>query len=434
MNLTDLFAKFDQFATNVIHWSSTPEFYSELSIITAAVLCAYTLAMFIRRKIPLLAQQPEPGPLLQFRETVYAGREMLFPILNVLFLHIAVDVSELVVQQYWLTRLAESAAAIFVLYSFANRYIQDTIISLMIKWIMIPIALLEIFGLLEGITKYLNSFGLELGNIHISAYGVLRVAIFGFFLFWLGRISNKTGQKIIRNQTNLDIGTREVFAKLFEVTLFFVISILLLQIMGINLTALAVFGGALGVGLGFGLQSIASNFISGIIILLDRSIALGDYVQTEDGLTGTVREMNLRSTVLETFDGKDIVVPNEKFITGNVINWTHKDKKQRYSLNFQVAYKTDLDLLFPLIKDLCCQHPQVLNGPDYPLEIQPDAEIQSFDDSGITILVEFWMEAIDDGRNRVGGDLLYMIWKALKENDIEIPFPQREVRILKDDE
>ena len=168
--------------------------------------------------------------------------------------------------------------------------------------------------------------------------------IFGFFLFWLGRISNNTGQRIIRSQTNLAIGTREVFAKLFEVFLFILIFVLLLQVMGINLTALAVFGGALGVGLGFGLQSIASNFISGIIILLDRSITLGDYVETEDGLTGTVREINLRSTVLETFDGKDIVVPNEKFITGNVTNWTHKDTKQRYPLNFQVAYKNRFGL------------------------------------------------------------------------------------------
>ncbi len=150
----------------------------------------------------------------------------------------------------------------------------------------------------------------------------------------MGRISNKVGQQIIRSQSDLDIGTREVFAKLFEVALFVVIFLLLLQVMGINLTALAVFGGALGVGLGFGLQAIASNFISGIIILLDRSITVGDYIELEDGRTGIIRELKMRSTTLETFDGKDIMVPNETFITTNFINWTHKNKKQRYSIEF----------------------------------------------------------------------------------------------------
>ena len=112
---------------------------------------------------------------------------------------------------------------------------------------------------------------------------VARVLIFGSILFWLGRISNDTGKQYIRKQENIEVGTREVFAKLFEIGLYFLIFILLLQVMGISLTALAVFGGALGVGLGFGLQAIAANFISGIIILLDRSLTVGDYIELEDG-------------------------------------------------------------------------------------------------------------------------------------------------------
>ena len=208
-------------------------------------------------------------------------------------------------------------------------------------------------------------------------------------------------------------------------------SVLLLQVLGINLTALAVFGGALGVGLGFGLQSIASNFISGIIILLDRSVTIGDYIELEDGRCGTVRQMDLRSTTLESYEGKDIVVPNEKFITSSFTNWTHKDADQRYRVDFSVAYHSDVRLVVDKIKAAVAAHPQVISGENIPIEKRPDCEIAGFGDSGINMFVEFWMEGIDDGKNRVGGDLLLIILDTLRENNIEIPFPQREVKILK---
>jgi small-conductance mechanosensitive channel len=200
--------------------------------------------------------------------------------------------------------------------------------------------------------------------------------------------------------------------------------------MGINLTALAVFGGAIGVGIGLGLQAIASNFISGFIILLDRSVSIGDYIELEDGTSGVVRELSMRATTLETFDGKDIVVPNEKFIVGTFINWTHKDKSQRYRVDFSVAYHSDIRKLVEIIKEVVSDHPQVFSGESVPLEQRPDCEIDSFGDSGINMFVEFWMDGIDDGKNRVGGDLMLMILEALQQHGFEIPFPQREVRVL----
>jgi len=138
----------------------------------------------------------------------------------------------------------------------------------------------------------------------------------------------------------------------------------------------------------------------------------------------------MRSTLLETFAGKDIMVPNEQFITTRFINWTHNNRKQRYSIEFQVAYKTDIPKMLDIVKEVVRSHPQVINEPETPIEELADAEIAGFGDSGIDILVEFWMEGIDDGVNRVGADLLLMIWQALRDNDIEIPFPQREVKIL----
>lgn len=404
--------------------------YSQFGMILLAVITAYSLSILLKKYFHLLNTPPEPGILFKLRKRIYNSSDLLFPILNILALSIAVEVSIYAIESSWLIRIAESLAVVFLIYNFITRFIKKQIFKSLVKWIVIPIAVLQVFGWLDDVTLYLDTLDIQIGNIRVSLYGLIRVIIFGFILFWLGRLSNQTGQRIIRNQTDLHVGTREVFAKLFEVALFVIIFVLLLQVMGINLTALAVFGGALGVGLGFGLQSIASNFISGIIILLDRSITIGDYVEIEDGTAGVVRELNMRCTVLETYDGKDIVVPNEKFITDNVVNWTHKDKKQRYSLHVQVAYKTDLDTLFEAIREVCRSHPKVLSGPDYPYEEQPDAEIESFGDNGITILVEFWMMGIDDGKNRVGADLLHGIWNAIREHGMEIPYPQREVRIL----
>jgi small-conductance mechanosensitive channel len=430
MDMNTIETNLNQFVVTIIEWSTSPEFYAQCSLVLLAIITALTFAYVLRKYSPILRDEPKPGYLFFLRNKIYQIRDLLFPLFNVIALAIAIELGEFTVQQSWLIRLAESLAVIFMLYTIISRFIPSRFIRNLVKWIAIPIALLQVFGWLDEVSAYLDTIDMQIGNIRLSAYGLARVIVVGLILFWLGRVSNNTGQQIIRNIEGLEIGTREVFAKLFQVTLVVIIFILLLQAMGINLTALAVFGGALGVGLGFGLQAIASNFISGIIILLDKSITVGDHIELEDGQTGIIRELKMRSTTLETFDGKDIMVPNERFITTNFINWTHKNKKQRYSLEFQVAYKTDMHKLFDLLREIVASHPQVLSGPDIPIEERPDAEIAGFGDFGVDILIEFWMEGIDDGKNRVGADLLLMIWDAFKENDIEIPFPQREVKII----
>lgn len=421
----------DRLVIRFLDWVSSAEFYSQFGLILMAVILAYSLSALLRRHALILKEPPKDGPLLFLRSWIFQIRDLLFPMLIVLFLTISVDLSILLVKQSWLVRLAEGLAVVLLIYTIITRFVSNNFLKSLLKWVAIPIAMLQVFGWLDFVVDYLESLFIEIGNIKISAYGITRVIIFGAVLFWLGRISNQKGQKMIREQERLDLGTREILAKLYQVTLFVVIFILLLQVMGINITALAVFGGALGVGLGFGLQAIASNFISGVILLLDRSLSVGDYIELEDGRMGMIREMNMRSTTLETYDGKDIMVPNEQFITTSFTNWTHKNKKQRYSIEFQVAYSTDLHQLFALLREVVSSHPKVLSGPELPIEEVADAEIAGFGESGVNILIEFWMEGIDDGEHRVGADLLMMIWECLKANHIEIPYPQREVKIVK---
>ena len=406
------------------------ETYAQLGLVLAIFGFAYVVANRIRHYIPVLAT-PQPDVQLKLLQRFFSKLgNLIFPLLTILILSIVAEISAKTLGQSWLLQSALIVAMLLVFNALIRDHVKLDFLKFVFRWVGLPLLFLHLVGLLAPLIEILESLSVTIGNIEVSMYGVLRVTLFGSLLFWLGRVSNSTGKELIRRQEKLDFRTREVAAKLLEVAIFLIIFLLLLQVMGINLTALAVFGGALGVGLGFGLQAIASNFISGIIILLDRSISVDDYIELEDGRTGIVRELTLRSTTLETFDGKDIMVPNEKFMTESFTNWTHKDKKQRYRVDFSVAYHSDVRKLVEIIKEVVASHEQVISGPDIPFEERPDCEIDSFGDSGINMFVEFWMYGIDDGKNRVGGDLLLMILETLQEHGFEIPFPQREVRIL----
>ena len=430
IDLEKLQSTVEQVFQQILAWAQSPQFYAQLGLIFAALTFAFLVAKFIGKSFKAPSDPPQPGSMSKWRGFLFRLKGVLVSLFSFVFLGAAVALSDATVDQSWLIKIAQGLSVVAVIYSVSRQFVNSDVVKKFVKWIIIPIAVLYVFGWLDNVTAYLDSIKLQLGNISLSLHAIARVLIFGSILFWLGRISNDSGKQYIRKQENLDKGTREVFAKLFEIGLYFLIFILLLQVMGISLTALAVFGGALGVGLGFGLQAIASNFISGIIILLDRSLTVGDFIELDDGRSGTIRALNMRSTILETFDGKDIVVPNETFVTSSFINWTHADIKQRYAIEFQVAYDTDMEKCVEILKEVVQSHPQVLSGPECLPEEQPDAEISGFGDSGVDILIEYWMEGVDDGVNRVDADLNMMIWKALKENNISFPFPQREVRIL----
>lgn len=431
MILDQLSTLLTQFMTTVQTEFSQTETYVQLGLILVVYGLSFIVSNKIRRYVPFFSFDEQlPSNFSLQKKVVSKLGGYIAPVLAVLILKISIEISSETATDLWIQKTAMTVGILFIFHSLIRDFVTNQFIAAVLRWVGMPILFLHLLDVLVGLIKILESISLSVGNIEISAYGIARVAIFGSLLFWIGRATNKTGGEIIRKQEKLDLRTREVAAKLFEVATFTLIALLLLQIMGVNLTALAVFGGAIGVGIGLGLQAIASNFISGFIILLDRSVSIGDYIELEDGRTGVVRELSMRATTLETFDGKDIVVPNEKFIVGTFINWTHKDKNQRYRVDFSVAYHSDIRSLVEIIKGVVSEHPQVFSGDGVPLEQLPDCEIDSFGESGINMFVEFWMEGIDDGKNRVGGDLMLLILEALQQNGFEIPYPQREVRVL----
>lgn len=400
----------------LIEWATSPQFYAQVGAIVLAVTIATFAARWVLANAAFFKSPPAPGPLLKPRQAIYASRDLLFAVMAVLALAVAVEASDQTVGVSWLIRMAQSVAVVNVLYTAISRYLTHPILRAAGLYLVIPIAALKVFGWFDDAIRWLDALSLEAGNIRISVLALLKAGIFGSALFWLGRISNDAGQRAIRKQEALDLPTRELFAKLFQIALFCAGFILLLQLLGLDLTALAIFGGALGVGIGFGLQQIAANFISGIIILLERSLKIGDYIEMEGGKAGILKELNMRSTTLATFDGKEILVPNERLITTSVVNWTKSGSHQRHEVTFLVGHDSNLEEVQKVVTLAVMSHPEVLGDLE-----APSCQLRAIGEKGLTFVVEFWVDGVAGGPHKVPSDVRLRIWEVLRAQKIPLP-------------
>lgn len=427
-DLSALKLQAQQYLDILLGWLASPQFYVQVIAIIIAILVARFAAKQLGAKLWLFNTEPVEGKLLRYRKLLYSCRDLLRPVLVVGALAASASICDAAFHSSWLVRIAGTAAIISLLYAVINRFIAHPVINAAARWIGMPLAAIYMFGQMDALVNWLDGLAFSAGNIRISALALIKAAGFGGLLFWAGRVSSNAGQKVIREQQSVDIQTRELAAKALEFGVFAIVALLLMNVLGLDLTTLAVLSGALGVGLGFGLQQIASNFISGIIILLERSLKVGDYIELEDGRMGTLRDINMRSSTLVTFDGKDIMVPNERFITTRFVNWTHADPRQRYEVPFTVSYDTDIHKVAPLIVKAVLKLPDILSEPE-----KPECELKGFGDNGVKFSVKFWVNGIDDGNNSFSSAVLYAIWDALKAAKIEMPLPARHVRIVEND-
>jgi small-conductance mechanosensitive channel len=282
---------------------------------------------------------------------------------------------------------------------------------------------LYITGYWDDIYRYLDNITLHLGKNKVSAaeigQGAISVVVTLVLAMWAGAALEERLMGVETLNTNV----RVVLARIGRALLIVLAVLFSLNLVGIDLTVLSVFGGALGVGLGLGLQKIASNYVSGFIILLDRSLAIGDMI-TVDKFSGRVTRINTRYTVLQGLDGVESIVPNEMFVSSPVQNTTLSNKEVWLSTRVSVAYDTDLDFALKLLEGAAASVPRVLR--DRP----PAATLVSFGADGLELQVGFWIGDPENGRGGVTSDVNRAIWKALKDNAISVPFPQREMRIV----
>lgn len=286
-------------------------------------------------------------------------------------------------------------------------------------WLLVALHLL---GWLPKVARALDAFGYSFGSVRVSLLTVLELSLVIGVLMVLAAWLSKTIEAAVSHSSYLSSGVKIGLSKTAKLVLYTLAGLLSLNAVGIDLSALAVFGGALGVGLGFGLQRIASNFISGFILVFDRSIRPGDVISINQKF-GWVQELRARYIVVRDRDGVETLIPNENLITTEVINWSYSDKQVRIKLPVQISYEDDPEAAMAILAQVAQGASRVLRNPP------PAARLMGFGDSGIDLELRAWIRDPQQGVNNVRSELNMGIWKGFKAAGITIPYPQQDLHV-----
>ncbi|UCB55172.1 MAG: mechanosensitive ion channel [Thiotrichales bacterium] len=286
---------------------------------------------------------------------------------------------------------------------------------------------LHLLGWLPDVIKAMDEFGFTFGEARFSILALieLTVSIIVFIVLanWLSRFIESRAKR----SQYLNPSMRVVLTKTSKFMVYGLAILFALKAVGIDFTAFAVFSGAVGVGIGFGLQKIFSNFISGFILIFDRSIKPGDVI-TIGNRFGWVQELNARYVVVRDRDGVEALIPNENLITSEVTNWSYSDRSVRQRLPVSISYADDPELAMKLMVESAMEHPRALKTPE------PVARLLKFGDNGIELELRIWIEDPEMGVANVTSDINLAFWKRFKQNNITIPFPQRDVHMIESPE
>ncbi len=273
----------------------------------------------------------------------------------------------------------------------------------------------------EDILTILGKKLISLGNVTITPALLMTIVLIILGTFWVSRLLQRMLRRNVFRRMRLKEGTQEAICRVLHYIIMFLGAFIAIEQAGIDLTALAAISAVLMVGIGFGLQNITSNFISGLILLFERPVQVGDFVEV-GGIQGCVRAIKARSTTVETLDNVSIIVPNSNFISENVTNWSYQDTTVRIHVSVGVSYDSDVDLVAETLLQVGRAHPEVLDSPE------PKIQFLEFGDSSLNFDLLVWIEN-SPRQYFVRSDLNFAIVKAFREQDITIPFPQRDLHV-----
>ena len=321
-----------------------------------------------------------------------------------------------------LVGIAATLTALWIVLRGSTLLFRDALLARLVAAAAWVIAALDITGLMAPTAAALDSAAITIGTVRLSLLLVAKAVLVIAILLWgaLG-LARLIGGRIERF-TGLSPSVQTLARNLVKIALVFLALLIGLNAVGIDLTAFTVFSGAIGVGLGFGLQKIVSNLVSGVILLAERSIKPGDVIEVGD-THGSVTSLGARYTSVRGRDGKEYLIPNETLITNQVINWSYTNRFVRLDLPFGVAYGTDLRLVQQLAIAAARETTRVLALPE------PLCHVTQFGDNGINLLLRFWINDPANGVVNIKGDLFLALWDKFVEHRIEVPFPQRDLHV-----
>jgi small-conductance mechanosensitive channel len=396
----------------------------QLGIALALFALAHVLAALVKPGVYEWMRGLEGWPKWQMRALVILHRRLRM-ILFVLLIWLGVAIMQEVTwpsRSYILGVIADLATA-WLFIAFATRLIANVFLRGAVRYGAWAWVTLSILGLTSDATLVLDSFSLSLGETRISLWLILQAAVTLGVLIFVARFVATTSSARIRRNEDISPSMQVLAIKFLQVVLYGTAFFYGLKLVGVDLTGLAVLSGAIGVGLGFGLQKVVSNLVSGIIILLDKSIKPGDVISLGETF-GWIQALGARYVSVVTRDGREYLIPNEDLITGQVVNWSHSNEFVRLDIYFGTAYQDDPHRVRRIAIDAAASVTRVLAFKP------PVCHIVGFGDSSVDYILRFWISDPTGGLTNIRGNVYLALWDAFKENDISIPFPQREVKVL----
>ncbi|KPP83348.1 MAG: Small-conductance mechanosensitive channel [Rhodobacteraceae bacterium HLUCCO07] len=327
-------------------------------------------------------------------------------------------------RSYLLGIIAQLALA-WLAIALATRLITNRFLRMVVRYVGWVWVTLSILGLADDTKALLDSAALDIGQVHISLWLVFQAMVTLALLFVIARFLSRSTSAGIRRNRDISPSMQVLTIKFVQVLLYGLAGYIGLKAIGLDLTGLAVLSGAIGLGLGFGLQKVVSNLVSGVIILLDKSIKPGDVISLGDTF-GWIDTLGARYTSVVTRDGKEYLIPNEDLITGQVVNWSHTNEYVRLDIHFGTSYGDNPHKVRKLAVEAAQSADRVLSFKP------PVCHIVGFGDSSIDYILRFWISDPSGGLTNIRGNVYLALWDSFRENGISIPFPQREVRLLAD--
>lgn len=393
-----------------------------LQLVLLALL--YFLArVFARRLSPLLEARlasltVRPGLAALFRALPSVLPAVIFLIL--LWFVIGIMQEMTWPSRSYLLRIVSSLMTAWIVIRLGSTFIRNPVVAKTLTLSAWTLAALNITGLLGPAIEVMDALSLNVGELRISLLTVVKGMASLALLLWGASALSRILEARINRLPDLTPSVQVLLGKLLKITLLTLAVLIALNSVGIDLTALAVFSGAIGVGIGFGLQKVVSNLISGVILLLDKSIKPGDVIELEDTF-GWITSLGARYVSVVTRDGKEYLIPNEDLITHRVVNWSFSNDLVRLEIPFGVDYSCDPHEVRRVAREAAAKSPRVSD------ETLPVCHLVGFGDSSLDFLLRFWIKDPQAGVVNIKGEVLLAVWDAFKEQGIEIPYPHRKM-------